>query len=256
MPRPLKILTITGAFYPKIDGSVIAVANQARSLSARGHSVTILTRGYSSGVRSETWDGIQVERVFQRGFSLPYRFLFSLEQVRLGLKLRKNNHFDVLHAHGFASLFTAELLRLFNSAPVVVTFHGLQRYWVVDRGLSSALKFAFMVPLEGLLARGADRVVAQSVKLKSVLIRLYRLKESKVEVIPNPIDADRFKFHQVKHGSATVLFVGTLGRLYAPDILLRAASQVISRVPNAKFVFAGKGPLMDYSIELSKKLGI
>jgi len=252
----LRVLTITGSFYPKVDGSVIAVANLVKGLCERGHNVTLLARGYGGNSGFGTWNGVRVECVYQRGSSLPFRLLFAFEQFVRGSKLLRTDQFDIIHAHGFSSLLTAEMLHLFNRTPVVVTFHGLQRLWVVDRGVVSFLRFAFMVPLEGALARKAEGVVAQSAKLKSVLVRLYRVNDATTQVVPNPIDIDNFRFHPVNVKSRTVLFVGTFGRLYAPDILIRAAGFVVSRVPDAKFVFVGQGPMIEYATLLTKRLGI
>lgn len=254
--RVLKILTVSGAFYPKVDGSVVAVANLVRGLLMRGHSVTILTRGYSKVPQTPEWNGAQVERVYQRGFSIPFRFLFALGQFWQGRRLLRTNSFDVIHAHGFASLFAAELLHLSSRIPVVVTFHGLQRLWVIDRGLPSLLRFALMVPLEGILTRKANGVVAQSMKLKTVLVRLYRIDETLVHVVPNPVDVANFSFHPPNQKSKTVLFVGTFGRLYAPDLLVRAACQVVRTIPETRFTFVGQGPMMEYAVRLAKHLGV
>lgn len=251
----LNILTISGSFYPKVDGSVVAVGNLAKSLRSRGHSVTVLTRGYG-GRSSATWNEIVVERVYQRGSSLPSRLLFALAQFRRGSELLRTNKFDVIHAHGFASLLAAEMLRPFGQVPVVVTFHGLQRLWVVDRSLSALLRFGLMIPFEGLLAREADAVIAQSAKLKTVLMRLYQVKDTSLHVVSNPIDVDNFESHPANPKSKTVLFVGTFGRLYAPDLLIRAAAQVLLHVPEAIFIFVGQGPMKGRAIHLARQLGI
>jgi glycosyltransferase involved in cell wall biosynthesis len=236
----LRILMISGAFYPKVDGSVMAVANIAEELARRGDEVTLLTRGYDSN-DSASWNGIPVERVHQRGFSLGHRLWLAVDQTRRGVQLHRRKRFDVIHAHGFASLFSAAVIGLVGKVPVVVTFHGLQRLWSRQWNFRSHMIFAFLLPFEGTLARRATFVVAQSEKLKTVLIRLYGIRSEAVIVFPNPVDTRSFPFCEPSQ-SRTVLFVGTIGAIYAPDILVRAARMVLQRVPDAKFVLVGTGP--------------
>jgi hypothetical protein len=45
--KKLRILIISGAFSPKVDGSAIAVGILVKAPLNGGHSVTVLTRGYS-----------------------------------------------------------------------------------------------------------------------------------------------------------------------------------------------------------------
>jgi glycosyltransferase involved in cell wall biosynthesis len=252
----LRVLMITGAFFPKVDGSVIAASNLIEALAQKGHQVTVLTRTYEQG-HEEELNGVRVERVSQRGFSLVARLMLVIQQVRRGSQLMKGGEqFDVIHAHGFSSLMTAEVLRLFRRAPVVVTFHGLQRFWNRDWSPSWFFKFAFLLPLEGLLARRANLVVAQSAKLKSVLISLYGIRPAIITVLPNPVDTKMFAFHLPVRTSKVVLFVGAIGTIYGPDILVRAAEHVLRQIPDAKFVFVGAGPAEKYVTELARSLGV
>jgi len=254
--RKLRILMIAGAFYPKIDGSVIAAGTLMNELVTMGHEVTLLTRGYDQLDYQKEWKGVSVERVEQHGFSLMARLLLVIDQTRMGAQLLKRKEFDVIHAHGFSSLLTAEMLRLFRHAPVIVTFHGLQRLWNRDWNFGSFWKFSLLLPAEGLLARRASLVIAQSNRLKTVLIHLYKIRPEMISVLPNPVDTSSFHFQPPPPQSRVVLFVGTIGTIYGPDLLVRAAKDVVARVPDAKFIFLGSGPAENTIRELARTLGV
>jgi glycosyltransferase involved in cell wall biosynthesis len=113
-----------------------------------------------------------------------------------------------------------------------------------------------MLPFEGVLARRADLVIAQSAKLKSVLTQIYSVREASISVIPNSVDTSTFRFHPAVQRSKVVLFVGSLGWAYGPDILVNAAKHVLARVPDAEFTFVGAGPGKQSIIDLARSLGI
>lgn len=247
---------ITGAFYPKIDGSVVASANLIRGLTNNGIKVTLLTRGYGDVKSVTTWEGVKVVRVRQHGFALFWRVILSINLIKEGIRLTKKEHFDVIHAHGFSALLAAEALRVFRTSPVVVTFHGLQRLWNRGWGVTWRLRFYSLLPFEGFMVRRAQMVIAQSTLLKRSLVLTYRLKPGTVSVLQNPVDIDNFRPSELPKPSKTVLFVGTLGKIYGPDLLIRASKIVLEEIPDATFVFVGKGPAENELLNLTKFLGV
>jgi len=241
--RKLRILIISGAFSPKVDGSAVAVGNLVRDLVNSGHSVTVLTRSYAGAERDGRLGEANVIRVRQPGFSLLSRVLLVLNQAMMGRRLSKMQPFDVIHAHGFSALAAAEMVRISTHTPCVVTFHGLQRLWAREaQKLKSQIAFAFMRPIEGLIARRANLVIAQSRLLGAVISGLYRIPANKLVVIPNPVDISEFEFVRPTKLSSAVLFVGALGGAYDVGLLLKAAKLVLNDVPEARFVIVGGGP--------------
>jgi glycosyltransferase involved in cell wall biosynthesis len=255
--RRLRILIISGAFYPKVDGSAIAVGSLVKALLNCGHSVTVLTRTYPNAHKDELLEEASVIRVRQPGFSLLSRVLLVLNQAITGRRLSKVQPFDVIHAHGFSALAAAEIVRLATHTPCVVTFHGMQRLWAREaQKLKFQVAFAFMRPIEGLIARRANLVIAQSGLLGDVLSSLYRVAANKLVVIPNPVDIREFQFVRPAKLSGTVLFVGALGGGYDVGLLLRAAKLVLNNVPEARFVIVGGGPQEVLLRKLVSQLGI
>jgi glycosyltransferase involved in cell wall biosynthesis len=252
--KPLRILMISSSYFPKRDGSVLAVADLVRSLTNAGNRVVQVTRGYPSHNRPSAPEP-NVIRVIQLGNSVASKFLFSISEFIACRKLMQKENFDVIHAHGFSSLVSAEALRILFGTPVVFTFHGLQGLWSRDAGLSHKLRFLFSIPYEGFVARRADAVAVQSRLLGDVVSKLYGVSWRKLAVVSNPVDIEQFDY-AAPQDSKIVLFVGTLGRVHSPDLIVRAMRDVIFKVPEARLVIVGEGPSRSYLMELAKQLGL
>jgi len=248
----MKILMISGMFYPKINGSVVAVSNMMSSLLARGNKVCLVTRREKGSASLETWNGIKVVRVGEPGFSLIARISLAFEQFRGALKECKAEPPDVIHAHGFTSLLAGAAVGICVGRPVVVSFHGIQRLWSAQARWRNQTTLNFILPLEKVLVRSATVVLAQSNLLKGIIIRLYGTPAEKVAVVPNPIDIHKFEYGTPQSGNpSVVLFVGSLMRVHGPDTLVQTLPSILEKHPQARLLLVGKGPLKD---SLSRKV--
>jgi 1,2-diacylglycerol 3-alpha-glucosyltransferase len=252
----LKILVISGAFYPKIDGSVVAVTEVLRQFKALGHRFVLVTRGYRSVPNPNQVNRYNAVLVRQNGHSLISRILMVGGQIRISSAMMKEERFDVIHAHGFSSLLVGLVVGAAYRRPVVVTLHGLQNFWSRTWGLRWKLQFFFFLPFEAFLASRADAIVAQSNTLKRQISRIYRISPERVEVVSNPVDSVEFGYCEPSKSGLKVLFVGTLGRVHGPDLLIRAARLVKTSVPAAKFIIIGEGPAKARLTESAEAAGM
>jgi 1,4-alpha-glucan branching enzyme len=244
---------ISGVYYPKINGAVVAVSNMVNSLSARGHQVNLVTRRERGSPRVENLNGVRIVRVGNPGFKLSSRIALSFEQFYAALKVARADAPDVIHAHGFTSLLAGAALGVSIGRPVVVSFHGIQRLWSEQARWRNPLTFDFMLPIERALLRMTTVILAQSNLLKRVITQVYEVRYEKIVVLPNPIDTQRFEYATpAARDSPVVLFVGSLMKVHGPDILVEALPHVLQRFPKAKLVIVGKGPLKNL---LSKRIG-
>jgi len=253
--RPISVLMISGIFYPKVDGSVIAVTNLLKSLKEQGHYVHLITRRLPKTPPAELWQNIPVTRVGPSGSSNLSRLLLSLNQAVMGLALLRRHHFDVIHAHGFASLLAGVLFAKVSRKPIVITFHGFQRLWFKGARWKPEYTLKLAYPLEKLLVRNADEIIAQSPALKEIIVGLYKVRPDKVSVIPHIIDEGEFPFIlRPSHLEPIVLFVGTLARVHGVDLLIKSAPYVLKDFPKTKFVIVGKGLQREYLQKLIEDL--
>lgn len=87
----------------------------------------------------------------------------------------------------------------------------------------------------------ADRLTAPSLALAKIIAKKYKLDLRKIKIIPNPIDEKKFKPTLILRNESNVLFVGRLERNKGTDFLIKAIPRVLQKVPQARFIFVGKG---------------
>jgi glycosyltransferase involved in cell wall biosynthesis len=104
-----------------------------------------------------------------------------------------------------------------------------------------------------ILARKTSKIVAVSHIVKSLLMERDHIDPSKINVIYNGIDTDRFQSYLTKEEArdklglpAESLVIGTVGRLEKPKgqlHLIRAFGKVSEQNPDTKLVIVGTGSL-------------
>lgn len=117
----MKILFISGQFYPKIVGSGTIAYLIAKELAHRGQEITV-------AVDSEIQD-------IACGVNYPFRVVYidALKDFVIGkagfrkpteqlLNLINDNNFDIIHVYSFMPMLLISLIRELFSIPVVFTF--------------------------------------------------------------------------------------------------------------------------------------
>lgn len=142
---------------------------------------------------------------------------------------------EIVHPHAARDYHLAAMVvRLASRGRLVLTRHALFPLRGINRHLLS----------------GADRVIAVSQAVAESLRRNGVIDSSKITVIPNGIDTDRFARSVARRGDFPVL-VGTVGHL-APikghDVFVRAAALISACRREVQFVVIGedKSPQMSY----------
>ena len=104
----------------------------------------------------------------------------------------------------------------------------------------------------GWISKKSDIIVALSDGVKTDLIENFKISQKKIVTIYNPCDAELLKskaeFHGEEARNMADLSVTTMGRLVEQKgqwHLIRAFSQVIKAIPDAKLYILGDGPLKE-----------
>ncbi len=162
---------------------------------------------------------------------------------------------DVVHTHQIGALFYAGPAARRAGVPLVVhTEHGKHYDRFRTRWLGR------------LASRHAARVFCVSQDLASHMLLHRVVQPSKVLVVVNGIDTNRFnrqgegsKLRQTLGVPCDAPVVGTIGRLTEvkrQDSLIRAFVAVRQRVPEAHLLIVGDGPLMAELRGLAAELGV
>ncbi len=160
---------------------------------------------------------------------------------------------DVVHAHGYKADVYVYLAMRTSQTPIVSTCHG----WI-DNGLAVRLYGA----LDRFTLRRYSGIVAVSDGVKQRLLNA-GVAARRIRLIRNGVDLKPFanaqQPNQDRSGEDHSLCVGLVGRLSHEkgiDLFLRAASDVLIKLPLIRFAIVGDGPDQAQLEELVAQLKI
>lgn len=215
---------LVGALDPAEFEIVLAVS------CGRGPDFRSDMAGYAS-------QGLTVCEVAMRRGVAPAADLASL--VRLIRCVRRVRP-DLLHAHSAKAGFLSRLAGLVCRVPVVYTPHGFP--FLMECGARARRCYRF---LERCVRGATAALVAVSEEERREALALGYAYE-RVHLIPNGVAACAGREAAVRDGGALrVGFFGRLTRQKGPDLLLDAAADVVSHVPQTRFLFYGDGEMAE-----------
>ncbi|GAA0616780.1 glycosyltransferase [Streptomyces crystallinus] len=158
-------------------------------------------------------------------------------------RLIRQGRYDLVHTHLYrACLYGRAAARLAGVRVVVATEHSLGAATIEGRPLGAGVRALYLA---------SERLGTSTVAVSATIAR--RLREwgvpaRRIHVVPNGIDADRFRFDALVRSRARALLglpqdayvIGGVGRLVAGkrfDVLLRA----LPHLPNAHLLLVGGG---------------
>ena len=159
----------------------------------------------------------------------------------------QGKEFDIVHAHDWLTFRAAMRIKQIKSIPIILHVHSVES----DRA-GSRRGNPLVHEIEDLAMHMADRVIAVSQHTKNAIIRDYDIPADKIEVVHNsiepadivPLDGDnayRYLSAMKAQGYRVVVNVGRLTVQKGLPNLLRAAKEVVERVPKTLFLIVGSG---------------
>jgi len=148
--------------------------------------------------------------------------------------------------------FTGRALKHAYQLPLIATIHATEAGR--NQGLHNDMQ-RYISSVEWWLTYEAWRVIVCSESMRHEVQGLFQLPTDKVEVIPNGVDAEKFRTAhpqpQFRDGFAkpwekVVFFVGRLVREKGVHVLIEAAPKILAVCPEAKFVVAGVGSMENH----------
>lgn len=234
----MKVVFPYPTYWPYIRrGAERCIHDLSNYLAERGHEVDIITS--KPGAGRVTYDG-RVRVIYLRQFSHPltYRYgpLARLYAFGLGaVEHLVRGKYDVAHMWSYSSVVAAPLLKSRMDLPYLYHLIVKNHYWPgrVDRWLFNQL------------LHQANKVAALTPGGAREASELYGLP---VDVLPPPVDMDRFKPLATKDLSRPeVLFTGDLGDpRKGGALLLRAWDEIHRRCPEARLILAGPFGLVGF----------
>jgi glycogen(starch) synthase len=222
--------------------------NLSKAQSKRGHDVHVIANRRKGQPRVEHDGKITVHRV---------GFPFNITAFRMLRKLSNAQIPTVVHTHSSSGYFLKSL-KATAGVPIVSHVHGttysaatptVLNFGTIKNGYSH-WGVATSYIREKALWSAADRVAAVSTSVRSDLILRYGIRNEKIRVVYNGVDANvfnpkaalDFQEKEVLEGKRVVLYVGHFGLRKGIPFLIRAMKQVVGEIPDSILVCVGGVP--------------
>lgn len=237
---PLRVLQVIDR--PFLGGGQTTVLALARNLDRAKFEVSVCSAAGGPLVE-------EIRKADIRHFPAGFRKKTSLRTVREISSILRENRVDIVHTHGGVAGFFGRWAAGSCRIPVIVhTLHGIHYLHYRNFFLKGA-----MILLERMLSRLTDALICVSAS-DFAKTRKFRLApEAKVNVIRNGLLQEEWgKFFEAEAKKRELGWtlsspvIGTVARLHRQKgiiHLLDAAPRILARVPGAKVVVVGGGPL-------------
>jgi glycosyltransferase involved in cell wall biosynthesis len=189
-------------------------------------------------------------------FSGKYGVNLMEEVARYALvagTIAARQRFDVIHAHDWLTYEAGVVAKRVSGKPLVVHVHATE----FDRsGEGKINQQVYDIERRGMQA--ADRVIAVSNLTRDIVIKHYGVDPGKVFTVHNAVDFQSYKEMDVERGvtGKVVTFLGRVTYQKGPEYFIEAANKVLKYYPDARFVMAGSGDMLDRAIRRVAQLKI
>ncbi|MBZ4668448.1 MAG: hypothetical protein JG775_1600 [Defluviitaleaceae bacterium] len=263
----MNIGIFTDTYYPQINGVVTSIRTLEKELNKRGHKVYIFTTSNPNSKRA-------LPRVFRLP-SMPFIFLPSHRVGVLyspkAVRIVKQLDLDIIHTQTEFSLgIFCNMLSKQLGIPIVHTYHTMYEDYVhyISKGKLTEFTPKMARSLSRLFCNRCDAVIAPTNKVKELLLE-YGVRKP-IEVIPTGINFEPFKKENydqaeiielrkqfgIQESDPVVLFVGRVAKEKSIDVVIRQMPALLQKLPDAKFLVVGDGPVKKDLEELCKELNI
>lgn len=254
--RPLRRLAMISLHTSPLDqpgtgdagGMNVYVTEVARRLADRGIEVDIFTRATDSQLPPlvQLAPGVNVRHIVAGPFEgldkdeLPGQLcVFAREVLRTEAQFDLG-HYDAVHSHYWLSGQVGALARDRWGVPLVHTMHTMAKVKNDLLAEGDVPEPHARVIGEEQVVAAADMLIANTVDEAKDLINSYDADPSRVEVVHPGVDLEAFRPTSMaaararlglRQDAEVLVFVGRIQPLKAPDVLLRAAAELVARDP-------------------------
>ncbi len=248
--------------YPPV--SVGGLGNHVYCLSkflSQDIDIDIVTIGNGKAPAKEQDGRVTIYRATEYPIRMPdfatWVMQLNMALAEKAIDLAGQRSYSIIHAHDWLVAYAARMVKVVKSLPLVATIHATEAGR--NQGLHNDLQH-YINSVEWWLTYEAWRVIVCSNHMFHEVKNQFQLPEDKINIIPNGIDATGFQLTAqgdvTNTDEALIFFVGRLVREKGSQILLEAMPQILTEVPGARLVIAGKGPMRDELVSRAYQMGL
>lgn len=167
--------------------------------------------------------------------------------------LAEQVQFDLIHAHDWLTYPAGVAAKYVSGKPLVIHVHATD----FDRSGGSVNPSVYEIEKYGM--EHADKIITVSNLTRNTVIEKYGIDPAKVHTVYNavePIDVEE-KLQITKNvNEKIVTFLGRITLQKGPEYFIEAASKVLKKTQNVRFVMAGSGDMFHKMIRRVAALGI
>lgn len=284
----MRILSLSGYYYPEIVSSSYLRDNRNEALIEAGFYIVVFTpiptRGITKEVR-EKYKQIKYESLYNghlivHRFSLmsecknpiqrAFRYTIScIKQFNRGVFARDARKCDMMFISSTPPILgaTAALIKKLRRIPMVYNLQDIFSDSLVSAGMSYKGSFLWNIAcrIENFTYRQADRIIVISEDLKYNIMSK-GVPEEKIEVIYNWVDTkvivpvfkdDNFLYDELglSRDKFYVVYAGNFGHAQNIDVIIRAALK-LQHYDQISFVLFGTGGLKSYFETMAVDMGL
>ena len=248
-PSTLRIAIVTETFPPEVNGVAMTLGRIVEGLLRRGHAVQVVRPRQAKEGAPAARDGL--DQVLSKGIALPMygELRFGLPSKNRLVRLWREQRPDVVHVVtegplGWSAVAAARALQLPITSSFHTNFHSYSQHY--GMGILKA-------PIDGYLRKLHNRTLATMVPTRAMQQSLEQRGYKNVTVLSRGVATDLFNPAKrsaslratwgVGPDDLVVLHVGRLAKEKNVSTVLAAFRAIQERVPSAKMVFVGDGPL-------------
>ncbi len=162
--------------------------------------------------------------------------------------------YDIIHSHDWLTYPAGMHAKQVSGKPLVIHVHATD----FDRSRGKVNPQVYALEKDGM--DHADHIITVSNLTRNTVIEKYHQPAWKVTTVHNavePLSQEIKAIHSQKGTKDKVItFLGRITMQKGPEYFVEAASLVLKKAKNVRFVMAGSGDMMDQMIRLAARRGI
>lgn len=168
--------------------------------------------------------------------------------------IARSEPYDVIHSHDWLTYPAGIHAKHVSGKPLVIHVHATD----FDRSRGQVNPQVYSIEKNGM--DHADKIICVSNLTRNTVIEKYHQDPNKVVTVHNAVEPVSEAVEAIQPIRNTdekiVTFLGRITMQKGPEYFVEAASRVLQKAQNVRFVMAGNGDMMEEMIRLAAKRGI
>lgn len=266
-----------GMIFDKYFPPDIRVEKEARLLKAAGHQIFIFSKREGSAPIEEKAEDYTIIRFDPNEFRTLKNLAHDLKVIsfsdpvwKKGIdRFVKRYDIEAIHVHDLPFVKTAYTVAKKHRIPIIADYHenfpahiqarSDKEFQWKEKFYRSYRRWA---NYEESISHKVDKIIVVAEEYKQHLINEHNIPEDKITIVQNTIDLNIFKANPKRNANGDredefiLSYVGSYGVHRGLDVVIRAMPEILSHIPNAKFVIVGRGANQQELVRIAKEMKV